>query len=155
MCRYEALISHAETQKGRATLSVARRGCHVVAGGILSIQPRRFAACPAPACQEDRTRSQRSGTRFPYTNMKMELDHEKQDVSLGEIVYVYEYVNEYDYAPPNKAARYPLPTNHWYGLPSCIRYTCIIEAKSILYALICIKRKLFYLLVCQTTVSYT
>ncbi|NLB68766.1 MAG: hypothetical protein GX804_03645 [Lentisphaerae bacterium] len=85
----------------------------------------------------------------------MELDHEKQDVSLGEIVYVYEYVNEYDYAPPNKTARYPLPTNHWYGLPSCIRYTCIIEAKSILYALICIKRKLFYLLVCQTTVSYT
>jgi hypothetical protein len=52
--------------------------------------------------------------------MKMELDHEKQDVSLGEIVYVYEYVNEYDYAPPNKTARYPLPTNHWYGLPSCI-----------------------------------
>ena len=30
--------------------------------------------------------------------MKMELDHEKQDVSLGEIVYVYEYVNENDYA---------------------------------------------------------
>jgi hypothetical protein len=28
----------------------------------------------------------------------MELDHEKQDVSLGEIVYVYEYVNENDYA---------------------------------------------------------
>ena len=45
----------------------------------------------------DRTRSQRSGTRFLYTNMKMELDHEKPDVSLGEIVYVYEYVNEYDW----------------------------------------------------------
>jgi hypothetical protein len=30
--------------------------------------------------------------------MKMELDHEKPDISLGEIVYVYEYVNENDYA---------------------------------------------------------
>jgi hypothetical protein len=27
--------------------------------------------------------------------MKMELDHEKQDVSLGEIVYRYEYENDY------------------------------------------------------------
>jgi hypothetical protein len=39
----------------------------------------------------DRTRSQRSGTRFPYTSIKMELDHEKQNVSFREIVYEYEY----------------------------------------------------------------
>jgi hypothetical protein len=45
----------------------------------------------------DRTRSQRSGTRFPYTNIKVELDHEKQNVSFREIMYEYVNVNEYDW----------------------------------------------------------
>jgi hypothetical protein len=30
--------------------------------------------------------------------MKMELDYEKPDISFGEIMYMYEYVNENDYA---------------------------------------------------------
>jgi hypothetical protein len=46
----------------------------------------------------DRARSQRSDTRFPYTTMKMELDHEKLDVYFGEIVYEYVNDNENDYA---------------------------------------------------------
>ncbi len=45
-----------------------------------------------------RTRSQRSGTRFPYTSIKMEFDQEKLNVYCGEIVYVYVNVNENDYA---------------------------------------------------------
>ena len=31
---------------------------------------------------EDRTRSQRSGARFPYTRMRMELDYEKLDIQV-------------------------------------------------------------------------
>jgi hypothetical protein len=49
-----------------------------------------------------RARSQRSGTRFPYTRIRMELDH---------IVYEYENVNENDYtitqAEPEQALRAP------------------------------------------------
>jgi hypothetical protein len=52
--------------------------------------------------------------------MKMELDHEKQNVSLGEIMYEYEYVNENDYTLPRKlllpTAHFPLITARLAGL---------------------------------------
>jgi hypothetical protein len=53
---------------------------------------------PLPGSPGVRTRSQRSGTRFPYTSIKMEFDQEKLNVYCGEIVYVYVNVNENDYA---------------------------------------------------------
>jgi hypothetical protein len=56
-----------------------------------------------------RTPSQRSGTRFPYTSIKMELVHEKPDVSFGEIVYEYGYENEYDCVITQ--AKSPRPSN--------------------------------------------
>jgi hypothetical protein len=59
----------------------------------------------------DRTCSQLSSKRFPYTSMKMELDHEKLDVFCTEIVYEYGNVNGNDYAitkvKPEQALRDP------------------------------------------------
>ncbi|NLB70296.1 MAG: hypothetical protein GX804_11575 [Lentisphaerae bacterium] len=73
-------------------------------------QPRRFTEKPALPLPKDRTRSQRSGTRFTYTRMRVKLEHKKPDVYSGEIVYVYGHVN--DYTPSKETAHCPLPTDH-------------------------------------------
>jgi hypothetical protein len=49
-------------------------------GSFLVWRIDAYSVSVLPGKPGDRTRSQQSGTRFPYTGMRMELDHKKLNV---------------------------------------------------------------------------